>query len=76
MNISLSPAQLTRAQLGHAVDLGNNEVLYADRCGEQWRYTVVVDGVTNRVRYASAGLSAAHWAINASQEDYDDVLAR
>ena len=74
MKITLTPAQLTLAQMGKEVVLNTTETLVAMRPpGPQieWRYLIVFDGVVCLIRYAGEGLDAALWALNATQEEYD-----
>lgn len=74
MNISLTPAQLTLAQMGHEVQLNTNESLIAMPVPgpkTEWRYLLGYEGVVCRIRYAGPGLAAALWALNASDEEYN-----
>lgn len=70
MKITLTPAQLTQAQMGHEVELNTGETLCAIPCGDGWKYLISCAGQTGMVRYAGHGLEAAMWALNASDEDY------
>jgi hypothetical protein len=76
MKITLTPAQLTLAQMGKEVVINTNETLVAKRTPGpkiEWRYLVLFDGVVCLIRYAGEGLDAALWALNATQEEYEEV---
>jgi len=71
MQITLTPAQLTRAQLGQDQTLNTGETLCAVPLDDgTWKYILSFEGVCFLVRYAKPGLDAALWALNASEEDY------
>jgi hypothetical protein len=71
MQITLTAAQLTRAQLGQDQDLNTGETLCAVPLNDgAWKYLVSFEGVCGYVRYAKPGLDAALWALNATEEDY------
>jgi hypothetical protein len=72
--ITLTPAQLTLAQRGKEQPLNTGETLCAVPLREgAWKYIVSFEGVVGLVRYAPAGLTAALWALNASEEDYTEA---
>ncbi|CAB5224223.1 hypothetical protein UFOVP393_42 [uncultured Caudovirales phage] len=68
--ITLTPVQLTKAQMGHAVPLNTGETLCAVPVGDGWKYFVCWENQTGLIRYAPEGLNAALWALNASEEEY------
>jgi hypothetical protein len=71
MQITLTPAQLTRAQLGQEQNLNTGETLCAIPLNDgAWKYIVAFEGQVGLIRYAKPGLDAALWALNASEEDY------
>jgi hypothetical protein len=69
--ITLTPAQLTKAQMGHDVELNTGETLCAVLVQDGWKYIVSYEGQVGLIRYADNGLDAAIWALNASEEDYN-----
>lgn len=69
--ITLTPAQLTKAQMGHEIELNTGETLCAVPVRDGWKYFVCWGGQTGLIRYADHGLDAAIWALNASEEDYN-----
>jgi hypothetical protein len=71
--ITLTPAQLTLAQMGKMVDLNTGETLCAIPVRDGWKYLASFEGQVAIVRYAADGLEAALWALNASEEDYAEV---
>jgi hypothetical protein len=74
MNITLTPAQLTLAQMGREVQLTADDSLIAmpvPGSTNEWRYLLGWQGVVYRIRYAGPGLDAALWALNASDEEYN-----
>lgn len=74
--ITLTPGQLTLAQMGKEVTLNTGETLIAMRVPgpkAEWRYLLGYNGVIGLIRYAGEGLDAALWALNASQEEYDNA---
>ncbi len=70
MIITLTPAQLTKAQMGQEVTLNTGETLCAVPLRDGWKYFVCWAGQTGLIRYAGRGLDAALWALNASEEEY------
>jgi hypothetical protein len=71
MQITLTPVQLTRAQLGQDQDLNTGETLCAVPLDDgTWKYIVAFEGVCGLIRYAKPGLDAALWALNANEQDY------
>ncbi len=71
--ITLTPAQLSQAQMGHEVELSTGETLCAVPVSDGWKYLVAFEGQVGLVRYAGPGLDAALWALNASEEDYAEI---
>lgn len=67
--ITLTPAQLTQAQMGQEVPLNTGESLRALPYGDGWKYFVCWENQTGLIRYANNGLDAALSALNASEED-------
>jgi len=61
---TLTPAQLTRAQLGEDVTLNTGETLTASPNREGWKYFVAFDGMVGLIVYAPNGIDAAIDAIN------------
>lgn len=71
--ITLTIAELTAAQMGKTITLNTGETLCAvPALGGKWKYLLSWGGVVGLIRYAGPGLNAALWAINASQEEYDE----
>jgi hypothetical protein len=73
--VTLTPGQLTLAQMGKEIILNTGESLIAMRVPGpkvEWRYLLGRDGVIGHVRYAGEGLDAALRAINATQDEYDN----
>ena len=70
--ITLTPAQLTQAQMGQEVPLNTGETLCAVPVRDGWKYFVCWGNQTGLIRYAGHGLDAALWALNASEEDYSE----
>ena len=64
MQITLTPAQLTRAQMGAHVPLNTGETLVAVDLDDGWKYILLVDGIVASVHYAAHGLEAALAALN------------
>jgi hypothetical protein len=74
MQITLTPVQLTRAQLGQDQDLNTGETLCAVPLDDgTWKYIVAFEGQVGLIRYAKPGLDAALWALNATEEDYSEA---
>jgi hypothetical protein len=72
--ITLTPAQLTSAQMGVEQPLNTGETLCAVPLSDgTWKYLVCFEGVVGLVRYAPAGLEAALWALNASETEYTEA---
>ncbi len=72
--ITLTPAQLTRAQMGKEQLLNTGETLCAIPMRDgTWKYLVCFQGVVGLVRYAPAGLAAATWALNATETEYTEA---
>jgi hypothetical protein len=70
MPITLTPTQLTLAQMGKEVELNTGETLCAIPVSDGWKYLVAFEGQVGLIRYANNGLEAALWALNASEEEY------
>jgi hypothetical protein len=73
--ITLTPAQLTNAQIGQEVELNTGETLCAIPVSDGWKYLVAFEGQVGLIRYANNGLDSALWALNASEEDYSGPQA-
>ena len=72
---NLTVAQLAIAQTGKEIRLTTGETLCAVFEHEYWKYMISYQGQTGMVRVApNAGLQAAIWAINASQEEYNEEM--
>ena len=73
----LTIAQLSLAQMGKEVTLNTGETLVAMRDyrypHQSWWLIVAFEGVVGLIRYADEGLDAALWALNASQEEYNNA---
>jgi hypothetical protein len=72
-NITLTAAQLTKAQMGKEVEINTGETLTAIQLNDGWKYILAFGGQVCLVRYADNGLEAAVWALNASEEDYAEI---
>ena len=74
---TLTIAQLSLAQMGREITLNTGETLIAMRDyrypHHDWWLIVAFEGVVGLIRYAGEGLDAALWALNASQEEYDNT---
>lgn len=71
---ALTVAQLTTAQMGKEILLNTGETLCAVPLNDgTWKYIVSYEGVVGLVRYAPAGLDAALWALNATEEEYAEL---
>jgi len=62
---TLTPAQLTRAQLSAEITLNTGETLTAVPLVDGWKYVLAYDGICRDVCYAGRGIDAAIEAINA-----------
>ena len=71
--ITLTPAQLTKAQMGKEVAINTEETLCAVPVKDGWKYIVSYEGQAGLIRYADNGLDAALWALNASEEEYNNA---
>jgi hypothetical protein len=69
-NITLTPAQLTLAQMGKEISLNTGESLCAVPVSDGWKYLVAFEGQVGHICYAGDGLDAALWTLNASEEDF------
>lgn len=65
MTITLTPAQLTLAQMGREINLNTGETLCAEPRGRgEWRYTLRREGVLVLDRYAGPGVPRALHALD------------
>lgn len=64
---TLTPAQLTRAQLSAEITLNTGETLFAIPLVDGWKYVLAYGGTCCDVRYAGHGIDAAIEAINAGE---------
>lgn len=72
-NITLAAAQLTQAQMGKEIELNTGETLCAVQVNDGWKYILSFEGQVGPIRYASNGLDAAVWALNAAEEEYAET---
>lgn len=71
--ITLTPLELTFAQMGKEVTLNKGVTLRARPLSDGWKYFVCWGGHVRFIRYAGEGLDAALWALNASEEEYSEA---
>lgn len=67
--ITLTPAQLTQAQMGKEIMLNTGETLCAVPVRDGWKYLVSFEGQVGLIVYADNGIDAALTALNAPEEE-------
>jgi len=74
-NITLTPAQLTFAQMGKKVTLDTDYVIEAIKLnGDVYKYIVSWHGQVGMVRYISGGVEEVNYWLNASETEYDEYM--
>jgi len=68
--VTLTPDQLSLAQMGEEVTLHTGHTLCALPVEDGWKYLLSWKGVVGVIRYAPQGMESAEWALNASEKEY------